>query len=425
MAQRLRAIARSTPGRLTAAMILLLVLGIADGVTAFTGAAAAGSHVTNVRQSSGPRTVDAQSLYRELSDADATAAAAFLAAGAEPAPVRSRYLNDIAAAGAYLSQVTAGVTRPSNALRTLATELPVYTGLVETARADNLLGYPVGAAYLREASGLMRDTLLPAANDVYVTETAQLGHDSEAAASYPYVAVALAVLMLAALVLVQRYLTVRTRRFVNLGLVVATVATLVAVLYQNIAWAGLHSHLDSARSAGSSQVELLAQARIAALQARADESLTLIARGSGQTFEDDFEKIMQRIVGNDGRSGLLAAAGDSAEDPSVRIAVERSVTAISIWQTVHKTVRQDDEGGRYQEAVTQTIGDGPTDAAKLFAQVDNQLNDGIVAADTRFNDEATAAANAIDAVGIVVIVLTLLTLAGVVVGVQRRIAEYR
>jgi hypothetical protein len=76
MVQRLRAIVRSTPGRLTAALIALLLLGIAYGITALTGSNEANAHVLSVQDSSGPLTVSAQSLYRALSDADATAATA-------------------------------------------------------------------------------------------------------------------------------------------------------------------------------------------------------------------------------------------------------------------------------------------------------------------------------------------------------------
>ena len=110
MVQRLRAIVRSTPGRLTAALIVLLLLGIAYGITAFTGSNQANADVSSVQDSSGPLTVSAQSLYRALSDADATAATAFLTPGAETAASRQRYETDIAAAGTALAQVTAGAS---------------------------------------------------------------------------------------------------------------------------------------------------------------------------------------------------------------------------------------------------------------------------------------------------------------------------
>jgi hypothetical protein len=303
MVQRLRAIVRSTPGRLTAALVVLLLLGIAYGITAFTGSNQANAHVSSVQDSSGPLTVSAQSLYRALSDADATAATAFLSPGAETAASRQRYETDIAAAGTALAQVTAGASGTSalaGRLHVLATALPVYTGLVETARTNNRLGYPVGAAYLREASGLMRTTLLPAAQDVYSTQTQLLRSDHSAGAGYPYIAVLLGVVGLAALGFAQRYLTRRTRRLVNPGLAAATLALLAALIYQNVAWFGLHSHLNSAQADGSSQVQALATARIDALQARADEALTLVARGSGGAFEQDFQKTMTKLAGGNG-----------------------------------------------------------------------------------------------------------------------------
>ena len=425
MVQRLRAIVRSTPGRLTAALIVLLLLGIAYGITAFTGSNQANADVSSVQDSSGPLTVSAQSLYRALSDADATAATAFLTPGAETAASRQRYDSDIAAAGTALAEVTAGAsggsTKSTQRLDVLATELPVYTGLVETARTNNRLGYPVGAAYLREASGLMRATLLPAAEDVYSTQTQRLASDHNAGAQYPYIAVLLGVVALAALVFAQRYLTRRTRRLVNPGLAAATLALLAALIYQNIAWLGLHSHLNSAQAAGSSQVQALATARIDALQARADEALTLVARGSGGAFEQDFQKTMADLVGTNGDGGRLGHAASTATDPTVRAAIRRAVSDVAAWQTVHTGLRKDDDGGNYPVAVTAATGP----ASDTFTRLDDDLATGIRASDATFTEQAAAAARSIRIVGIVVVILTLLTLGGAAIGVQRRIAEYR
>src|SRR5579864_630974 len=137
--------------------------------------AAADDVVTTIE----PLSVDAQQIYRALSDADATAATSFLSGGLEPQPVRQRYLADIARAASRLEAATAAATAAGQSsaaapLARLTDDLPVYAGMVETARADYRLGYPLGAAYLREASGLMRATLLPAASDLYAQENGRL-----------------------------------------------------------------------------------------------------------------------------------------------------------------------------------------------------------------------------------------------------------
>ena len=86
----------------------------------------------------------------------------------------------------------------------LSTELPVYTGLVETARADNRLGLPVGAAYLAEASQLMRSRLLPAADALYRQENARLAAVYGQATGLPVLGVVVALIAAVVLVGVQR-----------------------------------------------------------------------------------------------------------------------------------------------------------------------------------------------------------------------------
>src|SRR5258708_7546357 len=94
----------------------------------------------------------------------------------EPPAARSRYLADIARAESYLEAATAAAGNQGlrSQLTVLSTGVPVYTGLVETARSDNQQGLPVGAAYLGEASYLMRTRLLPAAKGLYTHENARL-----------------------------------------------------------------------------------------------------------------------------------------------------------------------------------------------------------------------------------------------------------
>ena len=103
-----------------------------------------------------PLSLDAQQIYSRLSDANDAATTAFLTGGLEPAATRQRYLADIAAAGAGIENATAqgGASTGAAAsdLSALAQDLPTYAGEIETARADNRLGLPLGAAYLREAT---------------------------------------------------------------------------------------------------------------------------------------------------------------------------------------------------------------------------------------------------------------------------------
>jgi hypothetical protein len=417
--------AASTPGRLTVLMAVLALLGLLTGVAAVVGSAQRSALVDAVANRSGPLAVQVQQLYRSLSDADATAAAAFLSSGAEPAALRERYQADIAAASAALAAVTVTNERQRAQVATIAASLPVYTGLVETARSYNRLNLPVGAAYLREASGLMRQQLLPAAKTLYGIETGSLAADRAGAAEFPWVTVPLILVMLAGLIVAQVYLVRRTRRLVNVGLAAATAAGLVFLAWVTVSWVGAAAELGSSNRDGSAQLETIAQARIAALQARADEALTLVARGSGGAFEQDFTRNMAALAGDDGRGGLLAVARGRATDPAVRGALAAATTAVSDWRKVHAQLRERDDGGHYPDAVKLAIGGESTTAASAFNRLDGQLATAIASASKTFDERAGAAGGALTATGVGWVILALMIVTGLVLGLQQRIAEYR
>ena len=121
------------------------------------------SGANNVVGTSEPLSLDGQQIYRALSDADATAASAFLSGGLSRSPPASatRPTSPRRPAVWRAPPPRRATSPPRGTWRSYRAGLPVYTGEVETARADNRLGLPLGAAYLREASALMRGTLLP------------------------------------------------------------------------------------------------------------------------------------------------------------------------------------------------------------------------------------------------------------------------
>src|SRR5215472_4047428 len=201
------AIAGTTPAKLRLLLIGVLALSLIWGAVAAWTVAAHASATANVLSVSEQLSLDAQQIYRSLSDADATDAAAFLSGGLEPLSLRHRYQADIAQAARRLEAATAaaGNSAAGTRLATLAAGLPEYTGLIETARANNRQGFPVGAAYIAQASSLMRSTLLPAARDLYAQENAQLAAANQQATALPYIAVLVAVIAGLALFFSQRW----------------------------------------------------------------------------------------------------------------------------------------------------------------------------------------------------------------------------
>jgi hypothetical protein len=425
-AQLLRA--GTTPGQLRLLLAGLVVLCLLWGAVA---AFAAGQHAAGagaVVTTSEPLSLDGQRIYRSLSDADATAASAFLAGGLEPQAVRHRYLADIAQAASSLEDATtaaAGHSVAQRDLAALAASLPVYTGEIETARADNRLGLPLGSAYLREASGLLRGTLLPAARGLYQQANVELTAQSSQATGLPSALLALLVAIAAGIVLVrsQRWLSRRTHRVANAGLLLASVAGLVSVLWLVVALTVARVELGSARAHGSAPVEALAQADIAALQAHADESLTLIDNSGDDAFQADFATAARRL--GPGPGTLLTAAASAASGSPGASAATAAQSDATAWYAAHRRLRSLDNGGAHAQAVASATGSGPRDSGALFRQLDTALDRSIAADQAVFQSRAAAGRGASTGLEAGMIALALIMAAGCVLGLRQRLAEYR
>ncbi|MDG6107191.1 hypothetical protein Daura_32650 [Dactylosporangium aurantiacum] len=417
--------AATSPGRLTTLTVVVVVLGLAFGLAGVLTMRAGVGLVRDVTDRSGPLSLQAQDIYRSLSDADATAASAFLANGVEPPQLRKRYLDDIARASSALTVALRGAEgRSAAALGVLVRQIPAYTGLVESARTYNRQGIPLGGAYLREASALMRQIILPAAQDLFEAESARLADAQRAVARWPWTLSLLGLLLLGALVLTQWYLVRLTNRRLNRGLVLATLAALVASGWLAVAASGAAGHIGAGRDGGSQQVALLAEARITALQARADEGLTLIARGDGKAFEQDFTVMMERLAGKDGKGGLLQRAHQEAPDDAARAAVQDAQRHAADWLTIHRKVRELDDGSQHAEAVRLAT-DGDASAASAAGRLDAALGEGIAGGGRRFDREAGRAGDALGGVDVAVALLALAGAAAAAYGLNQRIAEYR
>ena len=418
----LNELARTTPGVLTILATALVLFSVLIGVVTALTVQSKAQSLDDLTTRSGPLSVASQDIYRALSDADASATSAFLSGGLEPVELRERYESDIAKAEAALA-VAVAAREPSDVatgpLAVLSGQLSVYTGLVETARANNRQGLPVGAAYQREASYLMRTALLPAANELYQAETTQVADDQDSAGSFPVVAVLLGLLGLAVLVAAQLFLRRRTNRVFNVGMLVATGAALISLLWVVIASLGVSANVDASREDGSAQVKVLAQARIAALAARSNETLTLVARGNGAAFEEEYDVTREEL------GTLLDEAAGLTTSDAVRSEIDSAAGVQQEWHAVHEQIRTADDGGDYDAAVTLAIGADENGAAARFDQLDTDLREAIEATTATFDDEVSQAGNAITGTVVGVILLAILMAVGSAAGIWQRLKEYR
>lgn len=413
----------TTPGKLRLLLIALVLACLAWGALAAFDVNQYSSAATGVVATGEPLTLDAQHIYQDLSDASDTEATAFLSGGLEPFSLRDRYLADINGAAAAIE--SASRDNSSKDLVTLSTDLPVYTGEIETARADNRLGYPLGAAYLREATALMRNTLLPAAEGLYTTETKSLTVTSAQATGLPLAVVTIVIGLAIVVVLYRtsRWLTRRTNRVLNFGLLAAALAALVSLVWLAVVYTGARGDLLTAQARGSVPVEALARADIVALQAHADESLTLIDDTGNDSYQADYLN-QQKALGP-GNGTLLTIAENAAAGSPAAGQATAAVTHAQAWYAAHAKLRSQDDNGNHVAAVTSALGSAPGDAGGEFAALSGDLTSGITADQAAFGTSAREGENMYTGLEVAVIVLALVMAGGCAWGLSRRLLEYR
>ncbi len=441
----LRGAATTEPGRLRALGAVLALLVVVFGAATAWQVTDRSAAADDVVLRSQPLTVDAASIFRSLADADTTAAGGFLAGGTESAVTRQRYEADVATASQLLVRAAANarvpgaedgaVDRTGEQVARLNALLPRYTGLIETARTNNRQGLPLGGAYLRYANGLMRTELLPAAQALYEAETERLAVDQARATAWPGFALVAGVVALGALGWAQRRHYRRTNRVFNRGLLVATVASVAVLLWLAVGHAVARAGLVDAYEHGTRSLQALNTARIDALRARADENLTLVARGAVLTadqkdfYEVDFQSKMGHLAGPDG-PGPVAAAGELGkalalvDDEAGRRPVLDAVAAAGQWRTRHAAARAADDRGAYDRALAQVIG-GSGSTGASFDRVDTGLGRALVHEQARFRATADGGRAAFRLLAVGGAVLAVLAATAAVWGVGRRLSEYR
>ena len=412
----------TTPGRLVLVSILVVVGAVCFGAIA-TGAEQSRERAAkSARSQTEPLLVQATNLYTALSDANATVATGLLSGGLETAAKRQRYLNDLRVASGALSTLTREAGSAPNApaaLGTIADELPTYSGLIETARANNRLGFPIGAAYLRQAALLMTSRLLRAADHLYTIEAERLNDDYRAgtATSALVTFAAASAVALILLLLAQWYVTRISRRVLNVPMVVATVALAAVSVWGIVGLLSAQNSLETAQRNGSDPVEALSAATVLLSRAQGDLSLTLVNRGTDVTDPADFG-VVGRVLARP--AGLINEISALARRTGTTVTTQRFDNDYTAYRAKARQVMQLEDGGQLTRAILLA-----PQASAISEQLSRDVAQQTDAAQGRFTRAAADATSALSGLAFAIPLITVLAAALALVGLRQRINEYR
>ncbi len=405
-------VASSSPTRLRAAQAAVAVVCVLLGVMVAVTASTRRADLDRAARASS-LVVAAQDLGAALGTADAASANAFLAGGVDQPEQRARYSAalDAATAALQVAAETAESDEARAAVQQLSQLLPTYTGLVETARANNRQQLPLGAAYLRSASQLLRTdaaTQLDALRTAGDASFRAVDQNLVAGVGGPLLAVALFVAIV--LVLVQLWLSARTRRLFNVGMVGASLLVLIGLFWIVNAVSYSSTRAATAMVSGYDDLSALSAIRADAYDQQTFSTFALVDRGSRDSFN--------------------AKAATAANNVDTRIAALATGSLDGDWvryRDLSRRVTATDTGGSYATARDQLTApiSAPSSVSGAFAQFDRSVVDEVDVSRDVLTSGLADARRPIDRLRAIGVVIGLLAAAVGAWGLQQRINEYR
>lgn len=393
--QRLRVLSL---GVVVACVVVALVGGLIFSYLAFSLSRARADTAQLIR---------IQKIESNLLSADATATNAFLVGGLEPAAQRAMYDQALSSTSSLIVDAAQAQPADAAALSALNQQVASYAATIEQARANNRQGIPVGAQYLRNASADLRSTALPILDNLVSSNAARAADGMDARVGYVLPVISL--LALVGVIVGQIWLARRFKRRINVGMLASAVVLLVITVGGLLAAQQLKSTLSSISNGSFAAVNTAADARIDANNAKSNESLTLIARGSGQAFEDAWKSSADSVAGNLGRL---------SERPEL-------MTQWQAYADVHDKIRDLDEGGRWERAVALATGSERDSSNTVFGTFDRNLASYL---DEVSENASSSLANEQPALVVGAILILLGGLAAALLGrwgIAARLKEYR
>lgn len=409
----------TTPGRILTLGVILAMLGVASAFATSTTIDHRQHVLTTVLDHTEPLSFAAGQLYTKLSIADAAAATAFIA-GVEPRPVRQRYEQSITDAAVALTRAASGLAEGPmlELVGRINAELTVYTGLIETARTNNRAGNPVGSAYLSEASSLMQETILPDAQRLYRETSSRVDAETTASTRIPAPVIVVLTTTIIFGAFAHRWLARRTRRRVNIGLVVGGMAITVMIAWVGTALTFSTAASRTAKDTSAESLKTITNMAITAQQARADETLSLIRRDDEaarkQAYYQRIDTMQQQL------SDYLAHTGDS-----VPPAMADAESLLSKWRAADERINAYISVGNYQAATRIALGAGEDDATPAFDNLERALSKGIAESRGQLRNDILSALRMLSGATVAGLVLSLGAALAVALGLWPRMSEYR
>jgi hypothetical protein len=361
---------RSTPrhyrrSSLALCALLVLLLAVAE-ISATNGA----DSTKQLSLNTGPVLVSVQGVVASLAEADAAATAAILAGTTEDRDQRNRYVDALARSETELERVSALIGNDQEAhdlLQDIQTKVSRYAGLIEAARVETLNSFPGAQETLVDAANLLTEISHDAERLTSVSEQ-RFNQEAERRSSGFALTVLLFVILVIALVYAQVDVARRSRRLVNVPLVLATLLVIASFAWAVVVDQRAHADLNAARHDAYDSIAATAAIQAQGFTAKSSETLTLITGevGSRRAADVAMKKLSSRTDDATADEGLAAQARSGAHLPDQGLVFD-AVNAADSPRERATSAEMLVRWGRYRASVDE-LRRADKDAAKSIAR---------------------------------------------------------
>lgn len=333
-------------------------------------------------------------------------------------------------------------------IQTMQLGIGEYVAKIQQARDAHARRDQAGtlAAYL-SAVEILDKTLLPAADRLDQANLKVLDRtygEQRFASARSLFLIAIVTLGLAGiLVMLQLFLSQRTRRTFNPFLLSATAIALLFLVHTIGSLLSASNHLKVAKEDAFDSMHVLRQARALSYGANADESRYLLDVRNAATHEQAFFNKLNQIaappIGQTleqitllaqqdtkltGLTGFLGEELSNITFPGERQAVIDNLSTLSQYLQIDKQIRQLQQSGKYREAIALCVGNNPGESNWAFEQFKKANQKTYDVNDKAFKDAITQGDQDLEGFEVKSTIVTITIALLVLLGVMPRLKEY-
>ena len=333
-------------------------------------------------------------------------------------------------------------------IQTMQLGIGEYVAKIQQARDAHARRDQAGtlAAYL-SAIEILDKTLLPAADRLDQANLKVLDRtygEQRFASARSLFLIAIVTLGLAGiLVMLQLFLSQRTRRTFNPFLLSATAIALLFLVHTIGSLLSASNHLKVAKEDAFDSMHVLRQARALAYGANADESRYLLDVRNAATHEQAFFNKLNQIaappIGQTleqiillaqqdtkltGLTGFLGEELSNITFPGERQAVIDNLSTLSQYLQIDKQIRQLQQSGKYREAIALCVGNNPGESNWAFEQFKKANQKTYDVNDKAFKDAITQGDQDLEGFEVKSTIVTITIALLALLGVMPRLKEY-